>query len=325
MKISKNKARTVLPLAFVLFIFIAMMIFSSAAVTGAGDGLELCIRVIVPTLLPFFVLSNLLCSLGLPEYLGRGAQPMSRALFGVGGAGVSAFILGLTGGYPLGASAVADLYRSGSVSRTEAQKLLCFCNNSGPAFIIGMAGVGIFDSAAIGLMLYIIHILAAIIVGMILCHSDESSRSAQVSVAAMSFAPAMTSAMRRAVMSTGMISGYIIFFSMLSSVLQEMGLFTLLCAALVEQFGLSIGQGGSLILGVLELGSGIAALSGLIPSPQNLALAAFILGWGGISVQFQTASVLSDTELSAGGGVLGKLLHALISAGLAFSISFFFI
>ncbi|MGE4354241.1 MAG: nucleoside recognition domain-containing protein [Oscillospiraceae bacterium] len=315
---SVRKLKITLSLGVVLLIFAAMTMFSASALDGARYGLELCLQTIVPTLLPFFVLSNLLCSLGLPGYLGRWAEPFSRRLFGVGGEGITAFILGITGGYPLGASSVSDLYNSGSITKSEARKLLLFCNNSGPAFIIGMAGVGIFHSASAGVMLYIVHILAAAAVGAALCRGNTPNRRHFTAVSAMNLGPAITSAMWRAVRSTAAISGFVIFFSMLASLLQEIGLFSALAGFMCEHTLLGIGQSESLFLGVLELSSGIASLEGLMPNPGNLALAAFILGWGGISVHFQTAAVLSGTDLPVGQPVLGKLLHGIISAALAY-------
>ncbi len=310
--------KRVFPLCFSALVFAAMLRYSAAAVTGAGDGLALCANVIAPTLLPFFVLSNLLCALGLPGYLGRWAEKPLRALFGAGGAGASAFILGLTGGYPLGAAAVAQLSSSGAISKAEGQKLLLFCNNTGPAFIIGMAGIGVFHSSALGVLLYAVHILAAILTGAALCSGNKVSSPPDSAVCAVNFSAAMTDAMTRAVKSTAMISGFVIFFSMLAALMRESGLFTVLSGLLYEHTVLSIGQSESLILGLLELGSGIASLRGMAATPENLALCAFILGWGGISVQFQTAAVTVSAGLRCAPAAFAKLLHGLLSASLAY-------
>ncbi len=322
----KNKINRSIPLLITLTIFVSMAMFSSSAIEGAGVGLELCLRVIIPTLLPFFMLSNLLCSLGLPSYLNRLTEPFSRKLFGVGGNGMTAFLLAITGGYPLGASSVAEMYKSKIISKNEAVKLLRFCNNTGPAFIIGMAGAGIFHSPAVGIMLYIVHVFSAVLVGMILCKGEEKSTRQNITVSAMKISPAITYAMQRAVSSTAMISGFIIFFSMLTTVMQEMGVFTILVGFLTEKTGLSIGQSSSLVLGIMELGSGIANLDGLPADAENIALASFILGWGGISVHFQTAAVLADTDLHFGGSVFGKFIHGIFSAvGAYFGAMIFFV
>ena len=115
---------------------------------------------IIPALFPFFVLSILLNRLGLPGMLGKLFAPFASRLYGISGAGASALLIGLTGGYPLGAAYIADMERQGSITASEGERLLGFCNNSGPAFIIGAVGSGVFGSVKIGLLLYAVHIFA---------------------------------------------------------------------------------------------------------------------------------------------------------------------
>ena len=48
---------------------------------------------------------------------------------------------------------IADSYKSGELSEQEAETLLYFCNNSGPSFLIGAVGIGVFHSSPAGLLL----------------------------------------------------------------------------------------------------------------------------------------------------------------------------
>ena len=97
------------------------------------EGLQLCYNVILPSLFPFFILSSLVISLGLAGYLGRLLEPVMRPLFRVGGPCAAVLALGFVGGYPVGARAALTLYEEGQCTKTEAERLLAFCNNSGPA------------------------------------------------------------------------------------------------------------------------------------------------------------------------------------------------
>ncbi len=164
----EGKRSNYIALAAALAALGALLLCSQAALESARAGLGLCAQMIVPSLLPFFILSSLLQQLGLPGILGRWLSPVTQRLFGIGGAGASALLLGVTGGYPLGADAVARLRRSGALTREQAERALAFCNNSGPAFLVGAAGVGVFHSAGYGLLLYGVHVLSAILVGMLL-------------------------------------------------------------------------------------------------------------------------------------------------------------
>ncbi|MBO7739128.1 MAG: sporulation protein, partial [Oscillospiraceae bacterium] len=128
----------------------ALVCFPAEAVEAASSGLKLCLDVIVPSLFPFFVISTLTVEMGLAEKMGRLIEPLMRKLFNVSGACASAFVLGFVGGYPVGAKTAIALYERGECSRREAERLLSFCNNSGPAFILGVVGAGVFSDNRVG-------------------------------------------------------------------------------------------------------------------------------------------------------------------------------
>src|SRR5699024_8418272 len=147
-----------------LLVAIAALVSApTQAVDGAKNGLDLCCNVIIPSLFPFFVLSSMAVDWGLAAYLGRLLGGVMRPLFRVSGSCAIAVVLGFIGGYPLGAKTAIELYRQGLCSKVETERLLAFCNNSGPAFILGVVGVGVFGSSAIGLLLYASHCLASLL------------------------------------------------------------------------------------------------------------------------------------------------------------------
>lgn len=138
---------------------------SAEAAQAVRDGLALCAGSVIPALFPFLAVSGLLTALdaGASPALG----PLAR-LLGCSRAGARAFLLGLTGSYPVGARTVAQLYRRGGISRREACRLLLFSNNCGPAFILGVAGLGCFGSLRAGVLLWGVHILAALVIALAL-------------------------------------------------------------------------------------------------------------------------------------------------------------
>lgn len=296
----------------------ALIIYSQQALESARYALGLCAQMIVPSLFPFFVVSMLLSRLGLPGYLGRAlAKPASR-LFGVSGAGASAFIMGLCGGYPLGAAYIADMVKEGSVSPEEGGRLLGFCNNSGPAFIIGVIGTGVFSSSGIGLYLYGVHILSAALCGMLLKGRSEPSEYTPVHIESMSLGEAVPQAVKQAVGSVLSVCGFVAAFTVLVSLLDANGIVEKISAALASVTAMDCAWYTGLITGIFELGSGAAAMRGLDTQPINLALAAFILGFGGISVHFQTAAVTSGANIKGSLHFAGRLITASISAVLAY-------
>jgi sporulation integral membrane protein YlbJ len=316
------KGKRVFILALSLSALFLLLLYAEAAERGAYAGLTLCLRVIVPSLFPFFVAARLLSCLGLAEYLGIYASPLMVRLFRVGGEGAAVFVIGVSGGYPLGAVTVANLFRDGRIKKEEAERLLAFCDNSGPAFIIGAAGVGIFESAAAGLLLYLTHILAAALVGILGSFPRKKAspppRRQVVRIRSVGLAEALTEGIRSSSLALLGICGFVIFFSALVSVLDGMGLFGTLAGALALRTGAELRFIRAALTGVAELGSGIGSMGGLPALPRNLALAAGILGWGGLSVHCQALSVLSGTGLSARRHWSGKLLHAALAAVLTY-------
>ncbi|MBR4952936.1 MAG: hypothetical protein IKZ30_00315, partial [Oscillospiraceae bacterium] len=77
----------------------------------------------------------------------------------------------------------------------------------------------------------------------------------------------------------------------------------------------------SLLVGILELGSGIGSMSGLLNTPLNLALASFILGFGSLSVHCQTLAVLSGTKIKCARHFVGRILIGLVSAFITLAFS----
>ncbi len=116
--------------------FCLILIFPQAAVTGAGKGLLLWFRVVLPTLLPFIIISNLLIQTHAVHYIGKVTGPLFCRLFHVSEYGSFAVLTGFMCGYPMGSKVTGDLLRCGKISHSEGKYLLSFCNNTSPMFII---------------------------------------------------------------------------------------------------------------------------------------------------------------------------------------------
>ncbi len=300
-----------------LGILAALLIFPKAAAEAVRDGLVMCAQVIIPSLLPFFIAVSLFGELGASKLVSNALAPLGARL-GISGHGVSAFIIGVTGGYPLGAAYIARLYAQGLVSRSEASRLTVFCNNSGPAFIIGAAGIGVFSSAAAGFFLYAVHILAALIFGLIICPRAQCDVCYDGDIfAPVSFSAAFTASVKRSADSVIGVCAFVLAFSALGGVLDGMGVIRMLSSELSYRLGAELGFCRALLYGIFELGNGIGSMAGLGMSPVNLALAAFILSWGGFSVHFQTFAITAGMKMKTARYMIGRLCTALTAAAIA--------
>ena len=300
----------------------ALLCYPGEAVEAASKGLELCLNVIIPSLFPFFVISTMTVELGLAQKMGRIIEPMMRRIFNVSGACASAFVLGFVGGYPVGAKTAIALYKRGECSRREAERLLSFCNNSGPAFILGVVGTSVFADNRVGLLLYLVHGIASVITG--LCFrgwrgGSDTSRPLrpQMSGTRKGFAAVFTEGVKSSFASTINICGFVIFFTVIIKMLAISGVLPAVARGAAMIFGMEEESARRLITGVIEMSSGVWSLSSAADSlSSGAAMAAFMLGWAGISVHCQTLSFLCDSGLSAKTYIAGKLMHGLISAAL---------
>jgi sporulation integral membrane protein YlbJ len=330
----KRKIYDVVILLGLAAVISALVIYPAESVAAGRDGVKLCLEVVVPSLLPFFVVSSMVVAHGYAAQLGRVLAPLMRTLFNVGGECSAAFILGVVGGYPVGAKTAIALYRSGQCSEQEAERLLSFCNNSGPAFILGVVGAGVFSSGRIGVLLCLTHAAASVAVGVLFRNwkssrppprnraatppprnraASHSTGGAQVTPFPQSFVTAVTSA----VQSVLNISGFVIFFTILIRLLFLTGALPSLAEAAAGLLGIRKTVAQDLIIGIIELTSGVRTLtSQLTILNSKLAMAAFMLGWAGLSVHCQALSFICDSGLSAKSYILGKLLHGVVSAAL---------
>ena len=140
--------------------------------------MNLCLELLIPSLFPFFVLSSLFIATGFVQICSKPTEGMMRRVFGVSGPGAAAFCLGLIGGYPAGARAVAQLVEQSVCSQKEARRLSLFCNNCGPAFFLGAVGIGVFGQENVGFLLLAANLASAVSIGIfanILLGSTERS------------------------------------------------------------------------------------------------------------------------------------------------------
>ena len=269
-----------------------LLVHPETASAAVRDGLALCARTVVPSLFPFFVVTALLLQSGLDSLLRPICAPFMVPLFRLRGECAAPLLAGFLGGYPAGARSAAQLYEQGGISRGEAERLLGFCNNCGPGFMIGFVGTGVLGSTRAGAALLAVHIAAALVSGAILCRLPGGSEPPRLpcSLPAQnaSFPKALTTSVSGALSSTLGICAYVVFFRTAAALLPSV-----LPAA---------------VLGVVEMVSGIAGLS---PNTAGFVAAAGITAWGGISVHCQTMAVAG--ELSLRYHVMGKILQTVLS------------
>ena len=291
----KKRLLAVLVLAFALL----LLLRPEEAEEAVRGGLALCFQTVVPSLFPFFVVVSLLLQLGVGRALQRLFAPFMGPLFHLSGAAVTPLIAGVIGGYPSGARTAAELYQQGTLSREEAVRCLCFVNNCGPAFALSFVGTAVLRSERAGLFLYLIHVLSALLTGLLLCRRGRRGRS---------LAPAVQRPLPRKGFAEMFTSAVTSSFAATLNICAFVALFRAAAGVLPAHFPPAV-------LGFFELVTGTASLR---PGRAGFVTAAALISWGGLSVHCQTLSVLGG--LSAKWHWAGKAVQALLSAAIAMAV-----
>lgn len=297
--------------------------FRTPCAAAVTRGLALCATTLLPALFPFFVLSGLVIETGIAQRAGRLFSPLMHRLFHLPGCGASVFLLGALGGYPTGARAVVQLYQQRMCTKEDAQRLLSLCNNCGPGFFLGMVGGNLLGNTRDGLILWLIHLFSALAVAYLCRKHACSANSALPACSSMSLPQALVKAITGAMQSTLGVCGFVLFFSVLLSLMQETGILSV-ASRMICLFGFDPSFGNAVASGLLEISCGIEALTKSVSSRCSKgAAAAFLLGFGGCSVLFQTMQQTEMSDLSLSPALMHKLLQATLSAFLSYLYLFF--
>ena len=287
-----------------IYLFIAMLLLILDAKTSMNaitNALDVCLRTVIPSLFPFFVITTMLTG-WLYGYTSPFLRPI-RKLLGIPSGTEGIFIIGLLGGYPVGARCIAQAYDAGGLSKEHAARMLGFCSNAGPAFLFGMVG-SLFEEAYAPWILWSIHLIAALIVGILLPRLPD-----KVELALQPAPVTLPSAVEQSVKTMGFVCGWIILFRVIIAFVKRWFLWLLPLEAEV------------LLIGVLELANGCVFLNQIAEPGLRFTLCAIILSFGGICVYAQTASLTK--KIGTGMYFPGKILQSSISIILACFISGF--
>ncbi len=325
--------KSLLPLFCLLFIT-ALIIYPKTVVASASKGINLWLNIVFPSLFPFFVASQLLSKSGFINIFGIILEPIMRPLFNIPGCGSFALAMGVVSGYPVGATITTDLRKQELISKTEAERLLTFTNNSGPLFIMGSVAVGMFQLPKAGYLLYISHIAACITVGLIFrYYKKESSKVAKSKMKMSQKMHLELKKMRNSNINTWTlfgeciknsiytiltIGGFIIFFSVFINILITSGLIGRACNLapdFISKFGIEAKTLEGLLCGIFEITTG-ANLISLASADLTIKLCSIslIIGWAGFSVHTQVMSIVSSSDISVKPYIIGKSIQGIISA-----------
>ena len=320
---------------------ILVIIFSEEAFNAALEGLKVWWDIVFPSLLPFFIIAEILMGLGVVHFMGALLEPLMRPLFRVPGVGAFAMAMGLASGYPIGAKITASLRRKNLCNKVEGERLVSFTNTADPLFMIGAVAVGMFHRADLGIIIAAAHYISSLILGFILRFykgDSRESRFMEKSCKQNIFFYALTEliearkndgrslgellgdSIKESISTLLLIGGFIILFSVITRIFIVTGFINMisnLLLYLLSPLGISQAMVLPLFSGFFEITNG-TNLSSQAQAPllHQVMIANAIIAWSGLSVHAQVATMLNGTDIKLKPYILARILHSILAAGI---------
>lgn len=283
-----------------LYLTYLLLCYPSQSLEYASTGLALWFQKMIPTLLPFMILSGIMVRMNMTERFARWFHPLFHRLWGTSINGSYAILMGMLCGFPMGARVIGELCKAGKLSEDEGAYLLAFCNNIGPIYFLSFVMSTLSISGN--------YIPFAIMYGVPLCYGYVLRRVVykklyikkqyfNFSTAAKT--PSLLAAIDDSVISgligIGKLGGYMVFFNLLNIMFIPF-------SALPDKFL-------SLCNCILEITSGISRTGA-----TGFYMILILLPFGGLSCMAQTYSMIKDTNLSINNYFIHKCIQTAITA-----------
>lgn len=292
------KIRQSLLLIFTFLAACALLIFPAEAAAGAKNGIGYCLQILVPSLYPFMVLSVFIVKSGLSEKMGNVLEAPCRKVLKLPGSAAATILMSAVGGYPTGARGIAALYECGALTESQAARMLCFCVNAGPAFVISAVGAGFLRSSRAGGILFASQLIASFFLS-ILCSIPAKNETVP------------RKAGKRH--GTGAANALVLSAADAAKAMVGMCCFVILFAAFLNLFRIWVKQpvASAVLSALMEVTGGCSDLTKLGAPLWAFSLA---IGWAGISVHFQILSFFTNIKVHLPRFVFCRMLHGLLAA-----------
>lgn len=162
-KLQESKNFIILTLA--TCIAFCLIVFSEYTSEGVKKSIDLCMKIIIPSIFPFLLLSSFISELPENNFTKGLFGNITERIFKLPCCYSSGFILSFFGGYPVGLKIAEKLYLKSNLTKQDIKLIASFCFNSGPAFIITAVGQKMFGEIKIGLLIFITCSAASVITG----------------------------------------------------------------------------------------------------------------------------------------------------------------
>ncbi|MBQ8783628.1 MAG: hypothetical protein IJZ57_07655 [Clostridia bacterium] len=293
-----NTIKTILKSVGAVAVIVALVWQAKASVQGARQALELCASTVIPSLLPFMCVSSYILKSDILSFSGKRSKKICRFLFNLPKQAGVIFLMSLVGGYPVGAKLISDSIKSGSLSQNQGKRMLLFCVNPGPAFVVNIVGTAMLGSVEAGVILLVSLCLASFVTGVISRFFGDGKEKTLPFNKKQEASPLVSSVSESITAIMG-VCGWIVVFSALLGVINA--------APLSENAKQWLNM-------LSEVTGGCRISAKQFPLPVT----ALILGWSGFSVHAQIMPYISTAKLRYKHFAVARLFNGALGMGISY-------
>lgn len=283
-------------LTFILIIFLLNINIVLSSVTDAS---VIFYTKIFVSVFPFIILSNILIYFNYHLFLNKIFKKPLNKLFNISSSSII-FILSILSSMPSNSIYTKNLLDNKLINTTEANKILTFTYFPSISFMIGTVGYKMFNNIKIGILLLLSNYIYNILIGIYL-RKDKINFTLENenSINKTSFFDMLTNTILNAFKTCAIILGNLIIFIIIINILNKY--------LNINNTLLSI------LSGLLELTTGSNMLSLLdININLKIALTSLIINFSGLSILFQSKSILNDYNINIKRILIIKLIFSII-------------
>ncbi len=285
---------------------------------GVRNGLLVCGGTLIPSLFPFMILCSFLVSSRLSDRLSVPFTWITTRVLRLPSYMGAVFVMSLIGGYPAGAKMIADMYRAGRIDSRVASRMLCYCVNAGPAFLITAVGSRMFGNSAAGVLLFCSQTVASVILAILSRFWADKLLPVEPTQTKLNpLVPSFVSSVKTAAEAMFSVCAFVTAFSAIVSFVQSLHIATVLEGLFAFA---PKGFADAVINGLFEVTLGCAE-SPAIGGTLSLYIACAICSFGGLSVMGQALSFFSGIPIKTIPYLLSRPIHMVLSCGILFGLT----
>lgn len=309
-----NKWLTILVLlAITLFI-----INPKDCISATSNGLRIWSVNVVPALFPFFILTRIIIVLNQTSI--PTLDKFTTKFFHAKHSGL-VYFLSLLSGYPIGAKMISSYYDNGIIDQQTASKMFSFCSTSGPMFIIGTVGIGVFGNATIGYIILVGHICGSFLNGLCYRGKTSSNGNFKLKLTKTNFNDIVFDSIN----SILLVGGYIVFSAVVLQLLQEVGITSAIAKGISNITHCDYDLAYSVVCGIIEITNGLILLGQtLCNTTVKMIVASGLIAFSGICIMLQSLGYLNKIGIKKSTILLQKTTQTIFTILATFLIGLLF-